>query len=118
MSAQYTIGEGVTDPIIFQLLSIDPDTDDGTPVDLTGVTLVDMRIISEDQGTSFNYLDSGAQLAITDVPTGQVTFTPVGTEFLASEDWYNAHFLVTDAAAAVVRFPSDGSFQIEVIAAY
>ncbi len=116
--AQYTIGEGVTDPISIQLLSIDPDTDEGTPVDLTGVTLVDLQIRSEDRGETFNYTDAGSNLAITDAVNGLVQFSPTGTEFDASEEWYNGYFMVTDAAGKNVRFPSDGVFQIVVVDAF
>lgn len=116
-TAQMVIGEGVTDPIFFTLLDIDDDNRDGTVVDLTGVTLVDMRIRSEDETELFNY-DTTAdppRLEISDITGGVVKFTPLGTEFDFEEKWYNAFFHVTDAAGAVIRFPSEGLFQIEIV---
>lgn len=113
--AQYIIGEGVTDPVVFTLLDIDPDTDEGTAVDLSGVTLIDMRIRTRDEGTSFNYDTDGAYLAITDETEGEVTFYPLGTEFDYDEKWYNAYFMVTDASGKKTRFPSSGVVQIVVV---
>lgn len=116
-NAQYTIGEGVTEPVIIQLLDVEPITDEGTPVDLAGVTLIDMRIRSEDETATFNYdtTNDPARLSINDSATGKIEFTPLGTEFLASEMWYNAFFFVTDAAGSIIRFPSEGNFQIQVV---
>ena len=117
-TAQKIIGEGVTDPIYFTLLDIDEDTRDGrTAVDLTGVTLVDMRIRSEDETQLFNYdtTNDPARLSISDITGGIVKFTPLGTEFDFAEKWYNAFFHVTDASGAVIRFPSEGYFQLETV---
>lgn len=116
-TAQIILGENVTDPVSFTLLNIDPDDRDGTAVDLTGVTLVDMRLQSEDETVTFNYdtVNDPSRLAITDAVNGVVGFTPLGTEFDEAEKWYKAFFMVTDASGAVIRFPSEGIFQIEVI---
>lgn len=116
-TAQKIIGEGVTDPIFFELLDIDEDTRDGTAVDLTGVTLVDMRIRSEDETQTFNYdtVNDPARLSISDIVGGIVKFTPLGTEFDFDEKWYNAFFHATDASGAVIRFPSEGYLELEIV---
>ena len=116
-TAQKIIGEGVTDPLYFTLLDIEAGTRDGTVVDLTGVTLVDMRIRSEDETELLNYdtTNDPARLEISDVTGGVVKFTPLGTEFSFEERWYNCFFHVTDASGAVIRFPSEGFFQLEIV---
>lgn len=117
---QITLGEGVTEPIPITLLSIDRQTDEGTAVDLTGATLLDMRIQSSDKGTAIDYntTDDPSRIEFTDVPNGIITFTPLGTEFDANENWYETYFMITDAAGSLIRFPSDGVIPIEVLEAF
>jgi len=117
---QITIGEGVTEPIPITLLSIDRQTDDGTAVDLTGATLCAMQIRSVDQGTAFDYdtTTDPLRLEFTDKVNGIITFTPLGTEFLFSENWYETYFMITDVDGSLIRFPSDGVVPIEVLEAF
>lgn len=117
---QITIGEGVTEPIPITLLSIDRLTDDGTDIDLTGATLCDMRIQTADESDQFNYdtTSDPTRLEFTDKPNGIITFTPLGTEFIATEKWYECYFMVTDAGGSLIRFPSDGVVPIEVIKSF
>lgn len=120
---QLTIGEGVTEPVPIVLLSIDRDTGEGSAVDLTGATLVDMRIRSALDGTAvvpFSY-DSTAdptRLVLTDLSNGLITFNPLGTEFSFSEGWYECYFIVTDASGFKIRFPNDGVVPIEIVQAF
>lgn len=117
---QITIGEGVTEPIPITLLSVDRETDEGTALDLTGATLLDMRIQTSDKDTQFDYnsVDDPSQIEITTEEDGLITFTPLGTEFLASELWYECYFTITDAAGSLIRFPNDGIIPIEVLEAF
>ena len=115
MPAQFTLREGVTDPIIFTLLSVDPDTEDSTAVNLAGVTLIDMRVKSKDGSVTLNFDTDGSQLSITDAANGQITFTPGASDFDASEDWYIGYFLVTDADGNKISFPSDGEYELVIL---
>lgn len=118
MPATYTIREGVTDPVVFELQSLDIDSEDATAVDLTGVTLVDVRFRTKDKSTPINFDDGGAQVAITDAVNGKVTFTPGAADFDSSEQWYEGFIRVTDAGSNIIDFPSDGHFEWVVLEAF
>lgn len=117
MPAVYPIREGVTDPVDIQCLSIDPDTEVATPVDLTGVSLIVLWLESQDKGDKQNYPDSGSKLEITDRTNGIVRFSPDGTELKAVESVYYGYLRATDAASKIVDFPSDGRFEFPIKAA-
>ena len=114
MPAQFSIREGVTDPIIFTMLSIDPDTEEGTAVNLAGVTFIDLRLKSKDSSVILNFGTDGSQLEITSAANGQVTFSPAATDFDADEDWYIGYFRVTDAGGKLIDFPNDGTCELVI----
>ena len=118
MSDRYILRAGVTDPIVFTLVAIDPLTEEASEVDLTGVALVDLRMKSEDGETTLSFKTSGAQLAITDAELGEVTFTPTSTDFDGSDEWFSCFLKVTDAGGTITDFPSTGNFEIEVIGTF
>ena len=119
---QMTLGEGVTEPQPITLLSIDRQTSEATPIDLTGATLLEMRVRSSvEDSTPFGYdtTNDPSNLAFpVDRTTGIVTFTPTGTEFSFEDLFYECYFMLTDASGAEIRIPSDGFIAIEVIEAF
>jgi hypothetical protein len=117
---QITLGEGVTEPIPIQMVSVNRKTSEETILSLVGASLVDMRIQTADKEDQFNYTTTNdpTVLAITDDVNGIVTFSPLGTEFDATEKWYECYFDVTDAGDYIVRIPSDGVIPIEIIPAF
>ncbi len=118
MPATYEIRDGETDPVILELYSIDPDTRERSIVDLTGVSLADLRLRSLDKDDIINFPDSGSQLSITDAETGQVTFYPTGTDFDQTKKLYLGFVWVTDAGGYQKSFPSDGEVQFEILESY
>lgn len=116
--AHYEIRVGDTDPVVFTLYEVDPDTHQTTVVNLAGVTQVDFRLRSIDGSETMSFLDSGSQLAITDAANGKVTFYPSGTDFTYARRFYNGFFRVTDAGGYKKSFPHDGSIQLEVVESY
>jgi hypothetical protein len=120
VAASFTLRETITDPIVFTLKSVDPDTGVATAVDLTGVTKVELRLKSRDgsENLSFATDDEIPQLEVSDAENGEVTFSPGASDLDASEGQYDGYFKVTDAGGKIISFPSDESFQFVVIKAY
>ena len=120
MPATFTIREGVTDPLILILQSIDPDNHDATPVNLAGVTSVDVRFQSKDGSDLLNFLSTAPspQVVVTDAANGQVTFTPGASDFDAGENWYLGFVRVVDAGGNIVDFPNDGEFELVIREAF
>ncbi len=120
---QLTLGEGVTEPQDILLVSVDRETNEATTIDLTGATLLEMRIRPKDRvvADSFGYDTTNDPTRLVfpaDRTTGIVTFTPLGTEFDADEHFYEFYFMLTDAATAKIRIPSDGLVPIEILSAF
>jgi len=103
---------GSTEPIEFQL------TADGTAVDLSAVSKVEMRIQAHDGAplASYDTVANPTKLAITAATTGKVTFYPGAAEFVLTEGHYNLFFWVTDGAGKIVSYPTGANFIIRVIA--
>lgn len=118
MPSAHKIRYGDTEPRIFTLFGVDEVTNDRITVDLTGATFVDMRCRSLDEQTTVNFDTDGSQLEIYDAANGKVRFFPSGTDFLPAKKFYNAYFVVTDAAGYIVSFPSDGEIQLEIVESY
>ena len=102
---------GSTEAVEFQL------TADGDPVDLAGVTSVEIRLESHDGAPVADYdtVANPTKLAITDAVNGKVTFYPGAAEFALVEGHYNAFFWVTDGAGRVASYPTGANFVIRVI---
>ena len=120
---QLTLGEGVTEPQDIVLQSIDRETNIDTVIDLTGATLLTMKIRPKDQVTvdviTYDTTADPLRLKFPTVrTTGIVTFTPLGTEFDFAEHFYEFYFMLTDAGGSVIRIPSDGVIPIEILDAF
>lgn len=121
MTTTFTIREGITDPVVFTLKSVDPDTGVASAVDLTGVTKVDLRLRSRDGAQSLNFATDDVptpQIEVSDAAEGQVTFTPAADDLDESYQAFDGYFEVTDAGGAVIAFPSDENFRLVVIGAF
>lgn len=119
MSApEYSIRRGVTEPIAIELNEIDPDTGDLVPVSLAGVTLVRVVMRAEEGDNQIIDVNSvGAQVSISDAANGEIIFVPTATQFTETGP-YNGYVRITDSAGAVIDFPSDLTFILNVIAEY
>jgi hypothetical protein len=118
MPASFTIREGITDPIVFTLQSIDPDTEEASAVNLTGVQLVELKLRSRDGTVTKSFDTDGSQLEISDETNGEVTFSPGASDLDDAYEWYEGYFLVTDAEGKISSYPSDGEFELVVIEAF
>lgn len=118
---QLIIGEGVTESIPIALVSVDRQTGVETVINLTGATLLTLNIRSEDEVTIIRYNTTTDPNNISfpvDRTTGIVTFTPLGTEFVYTDRFYYAYFMLTDSTGELIRIPTEGFFQIVVLEAF
>jgi len=86
---------------------------DGTPVDLTGLTV--KIVLKTSQGSIVK--DTTAGITVTGSTSGQLEYAPAtssGDLFLASKTPYRIRFRVTDALAKTAYFPNDEEDLIEV----
>lgn len=87
---------------------------DGTPVDLTGMTV---HIVLRSSTGTTPIKDTTAGISISTSETGRVSYDPAtssGDLFLASKTPYYVRFRVTDALQNVVYFPNADADIIKV----
>lgn len=116
----FTVRAGITEPVVIALKSIDPDTGVESAYNLTGHTPVVMKLRTR-AGTvrSYSTADIPAKLAITGAAAGEVTFSPVTTDWAAADEIDFIYFLATRTAdSKIISFPSDTEAQITVRAAF
>lgn len=102
-----SIVEGWTGALPFTLKA------DGTPVDLTGMTV--QIVLKASDGTTVKDTSSG--ITVTASTAGQLEYAPAsssGDLFVASKTPYRIRFRVTDALTKKVYFPNDEEELIEV----
>lgn len=115
MAETFTIREGITDPIVFGLQEIDPDTGEASAVDLTGVTEVELRLQPKAGGSALSFATAGGQISVTDASGGEVTFVPAADDLDDAARGYDGYIKITDAAGTVISFPSGDNFVLKVI---
>ena len=79
---------------------------DGTPVDLTGMTV---HIVLRSSTGYTPIKDTTAGIVVSTSETGRVSYAPAtssGNLFLASKTPYSVRFRVTDALTRIVYFPN------------
>lgn len=87
--------EGWTAAIPFTLKA------DGAALDLTSLT-----VTLELRGRDGSPVNTTSKVAVTSAAAGQVTFTPVAGDLVASLSPYEARFVVTDTNGKVLKVPN------------
>lgn len=113
--ADWTIRQGVTDPVTFALQEVD-ENGNVSAADLTGMTKADLRISSTDGQITKNFDTTSGKLAFLDPRTGgQVKLSPDANDFALPKKSYVFFFLVTDGAGNEISFPHDRNLTLEVL---
>lgn len=112
---RFSVRATVTDPIVFGLKEVDPDTLIETVKDITGFTEVRLALRQKDGGgTDYVKTDSDAELAVSDAAQGEVTLTPANTDF-PNEEIFEGWIRVTDGAGNTISFPNGDFFEFVVL---
>ena len=108
MAEEISIREHTTEPIIVQALA------DGSPIDLTGVDHVELRMMDA-KGKTYLYSSVSASPAvvITQASNGQITFTPPNALiFNYIKSPYILYIKVFDTATESYTVPESGEENI------
>ena len=108
MAEEISIREHTTEPIIVQALA------DGSPIDLTGVDHVELRMMDA-RGKTYFYSqnDLNPAVAITNASDGQITFTPPNAlVFNYIRSPYILYIKVFDTATESYTVPESGDENI------
>lgn len=114
MAADFTIRAGITDPVVLQCKDIDPTTGVESVINLTGAQSVELHVLRHNQAEAQVFDE--AQVTITDVVAGEVSFAPGVDDFTAGT--YDAWLRIVDEEGTVISVPSDRNFVIAVIKNY
>lgn len=94
---------GSEDPLTWQLLE-----DDGvTAINLTGITLLTLRLEEEDTGTVKIF--TGAKLTVTDAANGKIQLAQVAADF-PSATRYEFYVSFTDSGGKAHAVPEDKNY--------
>lgn len=114
--SDFTIREGVTEPITFQCQQVDPNTLIVSVVDLTSYGAPELHVQNLLTAAIQTFTTAGGKFDFGTRSNGEMIFAPAANDLAAGN--YEAFVKVTNGSGKSVNFPSDQSFELRVLKTY
>lgn len=110
----WVIGDDTTEPLDFEFQDVDYQDETVTPINLTGVSDIELRLKPATGGEvkSFTLADA---LSVLSAVGGTVRLSPEASSLIITDKSYTCYFRITDATGKIIRVPSDHNFELILI---